>query len=59
MYNYRHVLKKYPGSIRRDNAGYAFRWTYLLGEIFHPLVYLLRDRILVDNSIRPEFVNYR
>lgn len=42
-----------------DNAGYPFRWTYLLGEIFHPLVYLLEDRILVDDSIRPEFVNYR
>ena len=59
MYNYRHELEKYPGNIMGDNAGYPFRWTYLLGEIFQPLVYLLEDRILVDDSIRPEFVNYR
>ena len=59
MYNYRHELEKFPGNIMGDNPGYPFRWTYLLGEIFHPIVYLLKDRLLVDDSIRPEFANYR
>jgi hypothetical protein len=39
-------------------SNYPFRWTEVAGDIFHPLVYQFRDRILQDN-IAPHFFNYR
>jgi hypothetical protein len=37
---------------------YPLRWTELLGDIFHPLVYQYREQILHD-VIAPQFHSYR
>ena len=52
-------LKKYPGNILGDNTGYPLGWTYILGSIFHPLNLKYLDKILISNTIKPNFQNYR
>jgi hypothetical protein len=47
-------LKRAKGNVMGNNEGYPLRWTELLGDIFHPLVYKYSDRILQDN-INPDF----
>jgi hypothetical protein len=37
---------------------YPLKWTELLGDIFHPLIYKYRDFVIHDN-IAPSFSNYR
>lgn len=59
MRQLREQLIKYPGNVLGDNEGYPVRWTYLLGEIFHPLVFRLRNDLLIDDSIRPTFSSYK
>ena len=41
------------------NADYPIPWTYVLGEIFHPLCLKYHDRVLVDNNLFPILYNYR
>jgi hypothetical protein len=41
-----------------DTSQYPLRWTELLGDIFHPLIYKYREFIIHDN-IAPDFSNYR
>lgn len=38
---------------------YPLAWTELLGNIFHPLVLQMHERIVHDSSIAPAFSNYR
>jgi hypothetical protein len=37
---------------------YPLRWAELLGEIYHPIIYKHRDKLIQD-SIAPQFFNYR
>ncbi len=37
---------------------YPLRWAELLGEIFHPLIYLNKELLIIDN-IEPDFSGYR
>ena len=48
-------------NLQLDNSTYSnypLRWAELLGELFHPLIYELRNHLLLDN-INPRFYNYR
>lgn len=56
---YSEQLKHHPGNAFGSNAGYPIPWTALLGDIFHPIVYMLEAEIIHNNIIRPSFVNYR
>lgn len=64
MLNVKHdLLKSHPASHPRDYFGsngskYPLAWTELLGNIFHPLCYKYRDRVLQTLS-PPDFKNYR
>ena len=62
------LLKQNPGRHHLERQGilmpdgtvsnYPLRWAELLGEIFHPLIYSHKSRVLkVD--IAPKFQNYR
>lgn len=52
-------LKKNPGNMWGDNAGYPLRWAEVQGELFHPLIYKYRNFILYDNRMRLNFANYK
>ena len=52
-------LRKNPGNEYGNNPGYPVPWTYLLGEIFHPIVFLRTGDLIIDDSIKPSFLNYR
>jgi hypothetical protein len=62
------ALKTFPARHPMDQTGvilpdgrksdYPLRWAELLGEIFHPLIYERRDR-LMQAPIEPRFSNYR
>jgi hypothetical protein len=61
-------LLKYPAVHPQDQYGlqltdldtskYPLRWAELLGEVFHPLTYQSRDKLIIDR-IEPIFHNYR
>lgn len=61
-------LRRHPARHPQDRAGgqfedgsmsaYPLQWTELLGNIFHPLIYRFRDRVL-HADIAPSFQNYR
>lgn len=52
-------LEKNPGNIRGDNRGYPIHWTGLLGDILQPVSLKYSDHLIIDESIRPSFHNYR
>ena len=62
------LLKEYPASHPLDQTGlkqpdgeaskYPLRWTEMLGDIFHPLIYRHRDHLL-QAPIEPIFGGYR
>ena len=41
------------------NADYPVPWTYILGEIFHPLCLKYHNKILKSDEIKPIFNQYR
>lgn len=59
IYNHREELEKNPGNVMGNNSGYPLPWSYILGEIFHPLVYIRKNDILHNDTIKPSFLNYR
>lgn len=38
---------------------YPFTWTGMCGDIFHPIVYAFRDKLIKYDPIAPDFNNYR
>lgn len=62
------LLQQHPAQHPMDQTGvtlpdgstslYPLRWAELLGEVFHPLVYRHRERIL-QADIAPQFTQYR
>ena len=53
-------LKKHPAKNPfGKNKDYPIKWTYILGEIFHPLCLKYHDRILQDSSLMFYTKNYR
>jgi hypothetical protein len=59
MDSYATALAGAPGDERGDNPGYPITWTGLLGDILQPLCLKYVDRLLIDESIRPSFHDYR
>ncbi len=57
--NYAEALKNNPGNIFGDNQGYPISWSYILGDIFHPLCLKYTENIIKTNTIKPDFSNYR
>ena len=50
------ALKMHPAKAQYGNSNeYHIKWTYLLGQIFHPLCLKYNDRILQDTAF--EFFN--
>lgn len=41
------------------NSDYPIKWTYMMGDIFHPLCLKYHKKILHDERIMPIFENYR
>lgn len=52
-------LRTNPGNIYGDNENYPVAWSYLLGQIFHPLNLKFNRKIIYDDSIKPQLNNYR
>ena len=59
MDNYAEQLENNPGNVLGNNPGYPIPWTNILGDIFHPLCLKYTDKILLDNTLRPNLENYR
>lgn len=53
------ALAQNPGNDRGTNTGYPVRWTYVLGDIFHPLCLKYHKDIIHDNRIKPDMTNYK
>jgi hypothetical protein len=51
-------LQKNPGNARGDNAGYPIEWTYILGDIFHPLCLLFHKNVMFDRKLKPILGGY-
>jgi hypothetical protein len=51
-------LQKHPGNARGDNAGYPIEWTYILGDIFHPLCLLFHKNVMFDRKLKPILGGY-
>lgn len=47
-----------PGNSRGDNEGYPIEWTYLLGNIFHPLCLVYSNHVSFDRKIKPVLGGY-
>lgn len=57
---YTELLKEHPATDPYgSNEDYPIPWANILGEIFHPLCLKYHDKLLVDNSLKPSFKNYR
>ena len=41
------------------NSDYPIPWSYILGQVFHPLCLKYHDRLLKDKALMPSFENYR
>jgi len=57
------ILVENPAREHRDKRGkngsrYPFRWTELLGEIFHPLIYKYRNHVM-QTVPRPKCSDYK
>ena len=52
-------LREYPGDMWGKNEGYPLRWAEVQGELFHPLLYKHRDRVMHDERMILSFNNYR
>lgn len=52
-------LARNPGNERGDNPGYPVPWIDLLGNILAPLALKYHNRLILDNSIRPSFLDYK
>ncbi len=50
----------YPKLIEHSkrNADYPVPYTYLLGQIFHPLCLKYHRNLIQDNNLKPDFTNY-
>ena len=52
-------LRVNPGNIFGDNPGYPIPWSYILGQIFHPLCLKYHNHLLYSNKLRPISEDYR
>lgn len=53
-------LKLHPAQDPRgQTGGYPVPWSYILGQIFHPLCLKYHDKLLKDKDLKPLFENYR
>lgn len=52
-------LKQNPGNIWGNNEGYPLPWTFILGQIYHPLCLKYHKFLLKDNRLKPSFTDYR
>lgn len=41
------------------NEDYPIPWTYILGNVFHPLCLKYNNRLMFDDRLKPSFDNYR
>lgn len=53
------LLKENPGNMWGDNIGYPLRWAAVQGEIFHPLIYEFRNKVMHDERMILSFKNYK
>ncbi|MFM7158653.1 MAG: hypothetical protein ACKO0Y_12640, partial [Bacteroidota bacterium] len=53
------ALRDNPGNACGDNVGYPIEWTYILGNIFHPLCLLFHKNIMFDRSLKPILGGYQ
>lgn len=52
-------LREYPGDMWGKNEGYPLRWAEVQGELFHPLIYKYRNKVLHDERMILSFKNYK
>ncbi len=52
-------LMAHPGDQWGKNPGYPLAWTYILGQIFHPLCLKYADQLAMHAAVMPSFTNYR
>lgn len=57
--SYADALAKNPGDERGTNPGYPIPWTGILGDIMQPLCLKYRDRLVLDDRIKPSFKDYK
>ena len=56
---YADALCECPGDARGTNSGYPIPWTGILGDIFQPLCLKYRNRLILDDRIKPSFRDYK
>lgn len=58
--NFTEQLKMHPAidPFGRNN-GYPIPWSFILGQVFHPLCLKYHDKLLQDKSLLPVFHDYR
>lgn len=52
-------LIKNPGDIKGRNKGYPIKLLAILSQIWAPLCLKYKDRIIHDNSVLPDLINYQ
>ncbi|MFW2137255.1 glycosyltransferase [Chryseobacterium sp. TY4] len=57
--SYMKALASHPGNVFGDNIGYPIYWNRILSQILHPVLLKYADSLIQDDSIKPEFKNYR
>lgn len=56
---YAEDLAQYPGNERGENPGYPIPWIDLLGNILAPLALKYHGRLILDDTVRPRFSDYK
>lgn len=52
-------LEEFPGGVRGAVVGYPISWTHLLGRIIHPLGLKYMDKLIIDDSVKLKFEDYK
>jgi hypothetical protein len=52
-------LAQNPGDIFGKNEGYPVGWSFILGQILHPVMLKYHEKIIKDDTIKPDMLNYR
>jgi hypothetical protein len=52
------ALRRHPGNVRGDNAGYPLAWTEVLAHVVAPLTWKYQRHLIHDEDIRPSLKRY-
>ncbi|KQR91853.1 hypothetical protein ASG01_12670 [Chryseobacterium sp. Leaf180] len=53
------ALIKNPGNVYGDNIGYPVEWSFILAQVFHPIILKYSEHVFSEDIILYDTVNYR